>query len=189
MIKWCCAKHHFNSLLSLGTKPAADKSTPNVYLLPHCRCVRIDRASRFIWRRDGISQAQTPCSTYECNTYNIYLTEVLPKPALHRLSMKCVKLKEGGLLFMCTEWIKCSHSCLFWGCNTHSWALQPWANSGHCLLYQLELHGFLIIAFSFYSRFIHVDPNGNKSQLFLLIKRYCGHKGEGGHWIFTLDLT
>lgn len=56
------ASVHFNSLHSLGTKPAADKPTPYVYLLPHCHCVYIARC--FIWRSDGISEAQMPCSAY-----------------------------------------------------------------------------------------------------------------------------
>lgn len=168
MMLWETASVHFNSLHCLGTKPIVDKSTPYVYLLPHCHRACIDIARCFMWSGDRISEAQTACSIYEYNTHNICLTKVLPKPALHRLSYEVCQIE--ALLFVCAEWITCSYSCLFWGCNTHSWALQPRVNWGHCLLYQLELCEFLITSSRFHNKCIYADPISNKSQLFLLIK-------------------
>lgn len=186
-IEQCCLKQPLFPLIhSLGSESTIDKSTPYKYLLPRCHCVCIDFGRCSIRHRDRISEAQTPCS--------VYMNIIPPITAWQKFClnllctgfpMKCVKLKLYSPLFMCTEWITCSHTSL-WGCNTHSEVLQPWVNLGRCLLYQLEPWEFFITRSSLYKRFIHVDPTGNKSQLFLLMKSYCSHEGEGTHWLFTL---
>ena len=86
-----------------------NKSTPYVYLLPHCNCVCV----AIMWRKGWISEAQTPCCAYMNIIPEMYVWQ---KFCLNLLCtgfpIKCVKLKPCGPLFVCTEWITCSQRCL-----------------------------------------------------------------------------
>lgn len=103
--------------------------------------------------------------------------------------MKCVKLKLCSLLFMCTEWITCSRSCLVLRVVTHTLiSITALSEFGPLSSISIRAGWVSHYCIQFSQRiFTWIPPVINLHCV--LIRSYCCHKAEGVHWIFTLCST
>lgn len=130
-----------------------------------CPCVCVNTVRCFIWS-PGLARLR--CLVV-CVYRNIIPTvhswqKFCLNPLCAGFSARCVKLKPCSPLFMCSEWITCSHSCL----HLRLWVLQY-------QLAQCEFYPAVLL--------VHVTPFG---VWISIVNQAMLQEVEGARWIFTL---